>query len=253
MTKYEELAQNELGQKMLKAQEKSNSVTQHYSKNQIGKDSVIAWNPYKLLEKNPFAVVVAEAYDEMIKRTIPKDAILSTRFENWITSKKNELMVDSRINNDHYFKNQTDFATGEITKNNGADLVEAKMNFLNKCLTSLEKAFTTFLRDKPEDALASKEELKAWQDYYQAQSKKVEQILESGNYSYYDKTDKEGNVIKEGSEEDALAHKARLDELMEQTKANQAEAEARASQNATSQPNYVNEEDVSRIRAMKKV
>lgn len=39
---------------------------------------------------------------------------------------------------------------------------------------------------------------------------------------------------------------------MEQTKANQAEAEARASQNATSQPNYVNEEDVSRIRAMKK-
>ena len=108
------------------------------------------------------------------------------------------------------------------------------------------------MRDKPEDALASKEELKAWQDYYQAQSKKVEQILESGNYSYYDKTDKEGNVIKEGSEEDALAHKARLDELMEQTKANQAEAEARASQNATSQPNYVNEEDVSRIRAMKK-
>ncbi|EFV1646397.1 hypothetical protein HRN94_001155 [Campylobacter upsaliensis] len=54
MTKYEELAQNELGQKMLKAQEKANAATQYYTTNQIGKDSVVAWNPYKLLEKKSF-------------------------------------------------------------------------------------------------------------------------------------------------------------------------------------------------------
>ncbi|EJC0907044.1 hypothetical protein MX167_001461 [Campylobacter upsaliensis] len=251
MTKYEELAQNELGQKMLKAQEKANAATQYYTTNQIGKDSVVAWNPYKLLEKNPFAVVIAEAYDEMVKRVIPKDSIISTRFENWINSQKNELMVDSRINNDHYFKNQTDFSTGEITKNNGANLVQAKMDFLQKSLNALEKAFNTFLRDRPQDALASKEELNAWQTYYQKQAQKVEQILEKGDFSHYDKKDKDGNIIKEGSEEDAKAHKDRLNELIEKTKANQAEAEARVSQDV-SQTNYVNKEDISKLRTINK-
>lgn len=253
MTKYEELVQSELGQKMLKAQEKANSAKQHYYKNAIGKDSVVAWNPYKLSEKNPFAFVIADAFDEMLKRTIPQDSILSTRFENWINSKKNELMVDSRINNDNYFKNQTDFQTGEVTKNNGINLVQAKMDFLQKSLSSLEKAFTTFLREKPNEALASGEELSAWQNYYQSQAQKVDKILESGDYSYYDKKDKDGNTIKAGSEEDAINHKKNLDNLIKQAEANQAEADARASQShSNEESNYVNENDLSRIRGLKK-
>lgn len=251
MNTYEELAQSELGKEMLKAQDKANAIKQHYTKNQIGKDSVVVWNPYKLLEKNPFALVIAKAYDEMVEKTIPQNVILSTHFENWIGSKKNELMVDSRINNDHYFRELTDFETGEVIKNNRIDLVKAKTNFLQKSLNSLEKAFTTFLREKPEEALASKEELKAWQEYYQKQSQKVQEILESGDYSYYDKKDKEGNIIKEGGEEDALKHKQNLDYLLEQTKAHQAEANAMLEETHTVN-NYVNENDILKIRAMKK-
>ncbi len=51
----------------------------------------------------------------MIKRTIPKEAVLSTRFQNWITKEKNELMVDSKINKDAYFKEQVNFETGEVS------------------------------------------------------------------------------------------------------------------------------------------
>ena len=68
----------------------------------------------KKLKQNPYAVVVANAYDEMVKNTIPQDAILSTSFQNWITRTKNELIVDSKIARDDYFKEQTNFETGEV-------------------------------------------------------------------------------------------------------------------------------------------
>ncbi len=55
------------------------------------------------------------------------------------------------------------------------------------------------MADNPEIAFASKEQLEKWQNHYASQAQKVSQILESGDYSYYDKKDKEGSIVKEGT------------------------------------------------------
>ena len=129
MIRTTELLKTELGKAFLEAKQQNDRTNQFYKKNEIGDDVVVEWNPFKKLKQNPYAVVVANAYDEMVKNTIPQDAILSTSFQNWITRTKNELIVDSKIARDDYFKEQTNFETGEVFENRSNDLLKAKMDY----------------------------------------------------------------------------------------------------------------------------
>ncbi len=229
-----ELIQTELGKAFVEAKQKSDRINMSYRKNEIGEDVVIEYNPYKLLDKHPYAEVISEEYDKMIERVIPKDAILSASFQSWINREKNELMVDSRINRDEYFKEQTNFETGEITQNRGNDLLVAKIEFLNKMLTRLEKAFTTHMKNNSDKAFADAETLEKYERHYQGQLQKVNAMLESGNFSYYDKKDKDGNVIEEGTQEDAQKHKGNIDNLMSKVeKAKEQQKEQEATQSST--------------------
>lgn len=153
-TSTTELLKTELGKAFLEAKQKDDRAKMFYKKNEIGEDVVIQWNPYKKLDENPYAIVVANAFDEMIKKTIPQDAVLSTSFQNWINRTKNELIVDSKIARDDYFKGQTNFETGEYTENKGNDLLKAKMDYLEMTLSRFEKAFTTHMEKNADKAFS---------------------------------------------------------------------------------------------------
>lgn len=226
MASYTELAQTELGKEMLKSQERSHQLSMNKHTNQIGEEVFNAWNPYKLQSKFPFAVTIANAYDQMIDRTIPKDMIISTRFENWLIKEKNELMVDSKINRDNYFKEQMNFETGEVTKNTGSNLVQAKIDYLVKELDKLEKSFKTHMQNNPDIAFANKEELGKWQAYYEKQLQNVRNNIEAGNFSAYDKKDGE-NVVATGTEEDAKQHEINIEAKIKQIDTATAELELR--------------------------
>lgn len=226
MASFTELMQTELGKDMLKSQEKANQIPMNKHTNQIGEEIFNSWNPYKLQEKFPFAVAISKAYDQMIENTIPKDAILSTRFQNWIIKEKNELMVDSKINRDSYFRQQTSFETGEVYRNYGANLVEAKIEYLEKELEKLGKSFKTHMENNPEIAFASKDELNKWQNYYNEKLKIIKESIELGNFSAYDKKDGE-NVVSIGTKEDAQKHEINMQSKIQQVDAAMAQLELR--------------------------
>ncbi|OCS21953.1 hypothetical protein CFVI97532_07070 [Campylobacter fetus subsp. venerealis cfvi97/532] len=227
MASFAELAQTELGKSMLKSQERAEQVSIGKYTNPIGEEIFTTWNAYKLQNKFPFAVTIANAYDEMVEKTIPKDMILSTRFQNWIIKERNELIVDSKINRDAYFKEQTNFETGEVTKNTGLNLVQVKIDYLLKELEKLEKSFKTHMQNNPDIAFASKEELGKWQEYYEKQLTNVRNNIEVGNFSAYDK--KEGEkVVETGTKADAEAHEINLQAKIKQIDAATAELELRS-------------------------
>ncbi|EAL2352325.1 hypothetical protein ACMC3V_001800 [Campylobacter coli] len=235
---YNDLQKSELGSKMLKAQDRSNQITMPTSTNEIGLSKIIEWNPFKLQEKNPFAVVIAEAFDKMLQETIPQDAVISTRFSNWIAREKNELMVDSKINKDAYFKENIDKETGEVTNNYGSELISKKLEYLEKSIANTAKAFKTHMQKNPEVAFANEEELKKWKEYYSIQAQKINTFLENQDFSNYDKKDKEGNTVKQGTEEDAMTHKGNVDSLL--NKVDNKLTEMKVSKEEI--PEYVNEE-----------
>lgn len=223
-----EIMQTEMGKDFIEARQKAESLKQHYKTNEIGEQEVIAWNSYKLKNgKSPYAEAIEKAFNKMLEKVIPEDAVLSTRFQNWITKERNTLMVDTKINKDKYFREQIDFNTGIIETNRGNAITQAKMDYLKDKLAILEKSFKKHMADNPEIAFASKEQLEKWQNYYASQAQKVSQILESGDYSYYDKKDKEGSIIKEGTREDALKHQEHIGNLMNKIDGAQAEQEHR--------------------------
>lgn len=227
MPSYEELGQTEFGREMLKSQDRAENLPMNKHTNPIGEEIINSWNPYKLQNKFPFALTISNAFEKMIEKTIPNNMILSTRFQNWIIKEKNELMVDSKINRDNYFREQTDFKTGEVVKNNGANLVQKKIEYLLKELDKLEKSFTTHMQNNPDIAFASKEELNKWQQYYEKQLSNVMHNIEVGDFSAYDK--KEGEIIvKSGTEEDALKHADNITGKIRQVDIANAELEARS-------------------------
>lgn len=209
-TSTSEILSTELGKEFLAIKQQEDRVKQFYRTNEIGQPEAIEWNSFKLKAKNPYAEAIAKAYDRMIDETIPKDAVLSTRFTNWIVSEKNNLMVDSKINRDDYFKERMDFETGIVTENRGNDLVKAKIDYLQKRLDILSKSFQTHMNNNAEVAFAQQEELGKWQSYYQKQNEKVEAVLKSGDFKSYNRTDKDGNIVKFGSETDAKTHQENL-------------------------------------------
>ena len=90
------------------------------------------------------------------------------------------------------------------------------------------------MSEKPEIAYASEEELGKWQNYYNAQKQKVEERLKSGDFSSYNKTDKQGNIIKEGTLDDAVSHNQNIDNLISQVQ--QAREEQANRVNSTKEP-----------------
>lgn len=242
-----EMLQTELGKAFVEAKQKSDRINMSYRKNAIGEDVVIEYNPYTLSKKYPFAEAIAQAYDTMIEKTIPKDAILSSSFQSWINREKNELMVNSKINRDEYFKEQTNFETGETILNKGNDLLQKKIDFLQTRLQTLEKAFKTHMTNNAEKAFADEETLKKYETHYKEQAKKVTQMLESGDYSYYDKKDEEGNVVKAGTQEDAQKHIDNIDKLID--KVDKAKNKSQESSNVNVNEDYVGE-NLNKIRKM---
>ena len=209
-----ELMKTDLGKAFVEAREKADRTIMSYRKNEIGEDVVVAYNPYKLAKKYPYANIIAKEFDKMVEKTIPKNAILSSQFESWITREKNDLMVDSRINKSNYFKS---FNTGEIDEKNSIsrnDILKAQMDLLSKEIKRVEKAFTTFITNNAENAFANKEALEKYSEYYSSQLQKVNQRLESGDFSAYDKKDRDGNVIEQGTLDDAKEHKSNIDNLI---------------------------------------
>ena len=65
----------------------------------------------------------------MVEKTIPQDAILSAQFQSWVNRERNDLLYDSKIAKDNYFKEQTNFKTGQVTINRKNDLLQAKLNY----------------------------------------------------------------------------------------------------------------------------
>lgn len=124
-----ELMQTELGKALVEAREKSESLKVNYKENVIGEKVAVRLSEQKALEKNPYAVAVAQAFDKMVEKTIPQDAILSAQFQSWVNRERNDLLYDSKIAKDNYFKEQTNFKTGQVTINRKNDLLQAKLNY----------------------------------------------------------------------------------------------------------------------------
>ncbi len=87
-----ELMQTELGKALVEAKEKSESLKVNYKENVIGEKVAVRLNEQKALEKNPYAVAVAQAFDKMVEKTIPQDAILSAQFQSWINRERNKMI-----------------------------------------------------------------------------------------------------------------------------------------------------------------
>lgn len=245
-----ELLQTELGKAFVEAKQKSDRINMSYRKNAIGENVVVEYNPYTLSKKYPFAEAIAKEYDKMIEKIIPKDAILSSSFQSWITREKNELMVNSKINRDEYFKEQVIFETGETILNKGNDLLQIKMDFFQKRLQALEKAFKTHMTNNADKAFADEETLKKYETHYTEQAKKVKQMLESGDFSYYDKKDEKGNVVKAGTQEDAQKHIENIDNLIDKVEKFQSKyQESKETSNVGVSEDYVGD-NLNKIRTM---
>lgn len=243
-----DLLKTELGKEFVEARERADRKNMSYRENEIGESVIVAYNPYTLKNqrdgygqlKFPYAEVISKAFDKMIKETIPENAILSAQFQSWINRERNELMLNSKINRDDYFKEQTNFKTGEVTENYRNDLIEVKMDYLKQQLDIKQKAFRTFMTNSAEKAFANEETLQKYQEYYSSQAEKVSNILKSGDFSFYDKKDKEGNIIKEGTQEDALQHQSNIGAMMDKLDKAQAEQSERVTQSHQNEtPDYV--------------
>lgn len=238
-----ELIQSELGKNFVEAKQRAERKNMSYRENEIGESVVVAYNPYTLKNqrnkfgelKFPYAEVISKAFDNMLKEIIPQEAIISSSFQSWINREKNELMLDSRINNDAYLKEQINFETGEVNTNYGNALILAKMELLNKLLVQKLKAFRTHMSKNPDKAFADEEALQKYSEYYKNQANKVSKMLESGDFSYYDKKDKEGNVVQKGTQEDALKHQNNLQSNLEKIDKAQTEQSLRVNQSQESQ------------------
>lgn len=238
-----ELIQDELGKNFVEAKQRADRKNMSYRENEIGEKIIVAYNPYTLKNqrndsgqlKYPYAEAVFNAFNKMLKDTIPENAILSAKFQSWINRERNELMIDSKINKDDYFKMQTDFETGEIEINRGNALIQAKMDFLNKNLERISKAFKTHMEKNSQEAFANEETLQKFAEYYKDKAQKVVKILESGDFSAYDRKDKEGNIAQKGTQEDALQHQNNIGNALEKIEKAQAEQSARVSQSEQSQ------------------
>lgn len=206
MPSITELLQNERTKGFLEISQKLDSVKNYYDKNAIGEEVVVRWNEFNQKEKNPYAQHIAKEFDKMIEKIIPKDKIISARFESWINKERNELIVDSKLNSNNYFKSWTDFNTGETFTRNQNEIILAKSEYLGKELDRLEKSFLTHMQKSPEIAFASKETLEKWASYYEKRQAEVRSHLEQGDYSEYDKKDKNDNITKVGTEQDAVSH-----------------------------------------------
>ncbi|ECK2550104.1 hypothetical protein FQW77_08490 [Campylobacter jejuni] len=238
-SQYEALNASELGKKVLKAQDKISQIEMTKVKNEIGIEIIPAWNAFKLKEKYPFAEIVDEEFNKMLKDVIPEKAMLSSRFTSWINRERNELLVDSKLNADHYFKKQTNFTTGEINTFSPPEVAQMKIDYLEKNIDKIKKAFQTFINTNKEKAFADESECKAWKEYYAKQVEKVNNFLNNEDFSYYNKKDKDGNIKKEGTREDAEQHQRNLNELISQVDENINEATLR--QQNTFQPLAENE------------
>lgn len=206
MPSITELLQNERTKGFLEVSQKLDSVKNYYSKNAIDEEVVVRWNEFNQKEKNPYAQVIAKEFDKMVENIIPKDKIISARFESWINKERNELIVDSKLNSDNYFKSWTDFETGRVFTRNKNEIIEAKGNYLGQELNRLEKSFVTHMQKSPEIAFADEKTLEKWANYYDKKQVEVRSFLEQSDYSSYDKKDKNDNIIKVGTEEDAVSH-----------------------------------------------
>ncbi|EAI7269803.1 hypothetical protein B0619_07550 [Campylobacter lari] len=247
------LYESELGQSMLKAQEASQQATMSKVKNEIGKDVIIAWNPFTLKTKYPFAEAISKEFNKMLDNTIPKNTLVSSRFQSWINKERNELMIDSKINRDEYFKQQIDFNSGEVVENKGLALVQAKLEYLNKQLSKTQKAFITHMQNNSNLAFADKEECEAWKSYYMSKQNEVQNFIERNDFSHYNIVDKDGNIKKEGNIEDVQEHQKNLQAKIEQVELAQQEAEKRMNEdsletNKAEQETYFNKNNINNLR-----
>ena len=245
-----ELLSTDLGKAFLEVHKKSQDAKRYYRENEIGEQEVIRFNEYKAKTKyNPYAMEIANAFDKMVSKVIPENVVLSTQFKNWINSERNNLLTDSKISRDSYFN--MNYETGEVG-NKDNRMVKDKVDYLNKELGRLEKSFTTFLKDKPQEALANEQALQKWQTYYAERMQFVNKALETRDFSSYDKKDKEGNVIQVGSEQDALKHRGNIEDnlakINEASEAFQAFKEKGAQNNTESQAqmDYVGDADLKK-------
>lgn len=200
MPSITELLANERTKGFVEVAQRLDSVKNYYNQNAIGEEVVVKWDAFKQKDKFPYAMEIAKQYDEMIEKTIPKDMILSARFESWIKKERNELISENKLNSDAYFKSWTDFNTGEVFTRNQNEIIEAKGNYLDKELNRLQKSFVTHMQKSPDLAFANEETLQKWANYYDKRQEEIRSHLKQGDFSSYDKK----NQI--GTEQDAVNH-----------------------------------------------
>lgn len=223
---YKELYESEIGQAFLKAEEVANSANIKTFTNQIGQEMLRKWNPKtfteqiksektgKIFVKNPYAEIISAEFDKMVVEVFPKEAFLSRRLQNWITKEHNELLIDPHLSSDKYSKKvlEVEFEkNGILDKPNKMDIMREKINYLQKELGRIKQAFTTFKEKNPNEIYESKENLEKWTEYYAGQIAKVNNSIKNGDFSDYDRTNKEGEIYKVGTLEDAKTHKENLE------------------------------------------
>lgn len=186
---YQSLMQDELARSMLNTQQEMNKAKIGMVENPIGEMVYKKWNANTLKDKYPFAPLIEKEFNKMLKEVIPEGTVLSSRMDSWITKERNHLMVDSRINQNHYFKKNIDFETGETSQNNQIEIVEKKLELLKKEINSFRKALETTKTQKPEIFYPSQEELNKWGEYYQKRLDEIKNLKEEQKALYKDEVD----------------------------------------------------------------
>ena len=236
----------ELGKAFYDAKDRSEQLKMNKVPNQIGEEIIKKWNPKKFTEKhsnnaggfyivNPYAEIISKEFDKMVERVIPANAFISARFQNWINKEHNELIADTKISKDNYLRSILESQRAENEKVSSQEIMQGRIGLLQRELNTLEKSFKNFMDNNPQEAFASKETLEKWNAYYKEQQEKVKNRLETGNFSDYDRKNKDNEIVKMGTEADAIRHQEHIAELQNKIQSAQNEQSQRVSGEKTEQ------------------
>lgn len=215
-----ELLKDPIYKEMIDAREKAKQraalEVMEKKENEFGEELFRNYNPFTARNQGyDKAEFIAKTYNAMLQRVLPPDgdAVISTQFQNWILSERNQMLYDQRLKYDNNFY-RIDYNTGAVRSDN--ELMMKQREVIETKIANLEKSFITFATKNPE-AWADAETLQNRAKYYEQRAKIIKEAQEQGVgalLKVYSKKVERGDVSVENVEEEAKKNLENIDKKM---------------------------------------
>lgn len=210
-------------------------------------------NPEK--KNNQLAIQLGKLFDEKILKNIPFDFSnefdTSIEFRNFANGQKNRFMregmpkFDGKLASYKYLSKVSENAGLD---NNNIDQNMAKAKVITEMLESIQKSFETYMKNHADTLKPSIKTLEQYRTIYTEALAKIAEKIEKGDYSEWNKKDKDGNVYKKGEKADAERHATNIEKKMAAIDEAIAKTNKKADNAKASMPDEIKNLDVDAVR-----